>query len=48
MAELDGIPFSEIAKRAPAKIYKRWYQERYAVLHLRNRLKQLYEELPEY
>src|SRR6201996_9302742 len=46
--ELDGIPFSEIAKRTGENIQTLVSRKRYAVLHLRNRLKQLYEELIEY
>ncbi|WP_426667478.1 RNA polymerase sigma factor [Mucilaginibacter sp. McL0603] len=46
--ELDGIPFGEIAKRTGENVQTLVSRKRYAVLHLRNRLKQLYEELMEY
>jgi RNA polymerase sigma factor (sigma-70 family) len=46
--ELDDIPFKEIAERTGEKIQTLVSRKRYAVLHLRNRLKQLYEEVTEY
>jgi RNA polymerase sigma factor (sigma-70 family) len=46
--ELDGVPFSEIAKHTGENIQTLVSRKRYAVLHLRNRLKQLYEELITY
>jgi len=46
--ELDDIPFKEIAERTGEKIQTLVSRKRYAVLHLRNRLKQLYEEITEY
>jgi RNA polymerase sigma factor (sigma-70 family) len=45
--ELDDIPFSEIAERTGEKIQTLVSRKRYAVLHLRRRLKQLYEEIIE-
>ena len=45
--ELDDIPFSEIAERTGEKIQTLVSRKRYAVLHLRKRLKQLYEEIIE-
>lgn len=46
--ELDDIPFEEIAKRTGENINTLVSRKRYAVLHLRNRLKQLYKEITEY
>jgi RNA polymerase sigma factor (sigma-70 family) len=46
--ELDDIPFNEIAKRTGENIQTLVSRKRYAVLHLRKRLKQLYEEITEY
>ena len=46
--ELDGIPFNEIAKRTGENVQTLVSRKRYAVLHLRKRLKQLYEELTDY
>ena len=46
--ELDGIPFNEIAQRTGENVQTLVSRKRYAVLHLRNRLKQLYEEITEY
>lgn len=43
--ELDNIPFNEIAERTGEKIQTLVSRKRYAVLHLRKRLKQLYEEI---
>jgi len=45
--ELDNIPFNEIATRTGEKIQTLVSRKRYAVLHLRKRLKQLYEEIIE-
>jgi RNA polymerase sigma factor (sigma-70 family) len=45
--ELDNIPFNEIAERTGEKIQTLVSRKRYAVLHLRKRLKQLYEEIIE-
>ena len=46
--ELDDIPFKEIAEMTGEKVQTLVSRKRYAVLHLRNRLKQLYEEITEY
>jgi RNA polymerase sigma factor (sigma-70 family) len=46
--ELDNIPFNEIVKRTGENIQTLVSRKRYAVLHLRKRLKQLYEEITEY
>jgi RNA polymerase sigma factor (sigma-70 family) len=46
--ELDGIPFNEIAERTGENVQTLVSRKRYAVLHLRKRLKQLYEEVREY
>jgi len=46
--ELDDIPFKEIAVRTGENIQTLVSRKRYAVLHLRKRLKQLYEEITEY
>jgi len=43
--ELEDIPFQEIAKRTGLNVQTLVTRKRYAVLHLRKRLKQLYEEL---
>jgi len=45
--ELDDIPFSEIAQSTGENIQTLVSRKRYAVLHLRKRLKQLYEEIIE-
>src|ERR1700712_2230087 len=45
--ELDNIPFSEIAELTGEKIQTLVSRKRYAVLHLRKRLKQLYQEIIE-
>lgn len=46
--ELDDIPFKEIAERTGEKIQTLVSRKRYAVLHLRQRLRQLYDEIIEY
>jgi len=46
--ELDDIPFNEIAKRTGENVQTLVSRKRYAVLHLRKRLKQLYQEITEY
>ena len=46
--ELDDIPFQEIAEKTGEKIQTLVSRKRYAVLHLRKRLKQLYEDISEY
>ena len=46
--ELDDISFKEIAERTGEKVQTLVTRKRYAVLHLRKRLKQLYKEITEY
>jgi RNA polymerase sigma factor (sigma-70 family) len=46
--ELDDVPFEEIAIRTGQNINTLVSRKRYAVLHLRKRLKQLYLEITEY
>ena len=46
--ELDDLPFEEIAKRTGENINTLISRKRYAVLHLRKRLQQLYKEIIEY
>jgi RNA polymerase sigma factor (sigma-70 family) len=46
--ELDDMPFEEIAKLTGENINTLVSRKRYAVLHLRKRLKQLYKEITEY
>ena len=46
--ELEDIPFQEIAERTGEKVQTLVSRKRYAVLHLRKRLKQLYEEITQY
>jgi len=46
--ELDDIPFREIAERTGENTQTLVSRKRYAVVHLRKRLKQLYEEITEY
>jgi RNA polymerase sigma factor (sigma-70 family) len=43
--ELDGIPFQRIAEQTGVNVQTLVSRKRYAVLHLRERLKQLYDEL---
>lgn len=43
--ELEEIPFNEIAERTGEKINTLISRKRYAVLHLRKRLEQLYKEI---
>ena len=45
--ELEDVPFNEIAKRTGEKINTLISRKRYAVLHLRKRLEQLYKEIIE-
>ena len=45
--ELEDIPFSEISERSGEKINTLISRKRYAVLHLRKRLDQLYKEIME-
>ncbi|MEB0262135.1 MULTISPECIES: sigma-70 family RNA polymerase sigma factor [unclassified Mucilaginibacter] len=46
--ELDDMPFEEIAQKIGENINTLVSRKRYAVLHLRKRLKQLYKEITEY
>ena len=46
--ELDHISFNEIAERTGENVQTLVSRKRYAVLHLRKRLKQLYVEITEY
>ncbi|WP_228085133.1 RNA polymerase sigma factor [Mucilaginibacter sp. JRF] len=46
--ELDAIPFSQIAEMTGEKEQTLVSRKRYAVLHLRKRLYQLYKEITEY
>jgi RNA polymerase sigma factor (sigma-70 family) len=46
--ELDDIPFQEIAEHTGEKVQTLVSRKRYAVLHLRKRLQQLYKEITEY
>ncbi len=46
--ELDDIPFSEIVQKTGENMQTLVSRKRYAVLHLRKRLKQLYEEITDY
>src|ERR1700749_3135611 len=46
--ELEDIPFKEIAERTGENMQTLVSRKRYAVVHLRKRLKQLYEEITEY
>ncbi|ASU32987.1 RNA polymerase subunit sigma-24 [Mucilaginibacter xinganensis] len=46
--ELDDIPFSEIAQNTGVNVQTLVSRKRYAVVHLRKRLKQLYEEITQY
>ena len=45
--EMDNIPFQEIAERTGQNVSTLISRKRYAVLHLRKRLKQLYQEIKE-
>lgn len=45
MNELDGIPFKEIAEKTGVPVNTLLSRKRYAVLHLRNRLQVMREEL---
>lgn len=45
--ELEEIPFEEIAQRTGEKVNTLISRKRYAVLHLRKRLEQLYKEIIE-
>jgi len=46
--ELDDIPFQQIAELTGLSTNTLVLRKRYAVLHLRERLKQLYKEITEY
>jgi RNA polymerase sigma factor (sigma-70 family) len=46
--ELEDIPFHEIAERTGEKINTLISRKRYAVLHLRKRLEQLYKQIIEH
>ncbi len=46
--ELDHVPFQQIADITGENIQTLVSRKRYAVLHLRKRLKQLYEEITQY
>ena len=46
--ELDDISFAEMADKTGEKVQTLVSRKRYAVLHLRKRLKQLYDEIIEY
>lgn len=46
--ELDSVPFQEIADTTGENIQTLVTRKRYAVLHLRKRLKQLYNEINDY
>jgi len=46
--ELEDIPFYEISERTGEKINTLISRKRYAVLHLRKRLEQLYKEIVEH
>ena len=46
--ELEDMPFEEIAQLTGENINTLVSRKRYAVVHLRKRLKQLYEEITEY
>lgn len=46
--ELDDLSFQEIAELTGENVNTLVSRKRYAVLHLRNRLKQLYEEINDY
>jgi DNA-directed RNA polymerase specialized sigma24 family protein len=46
--ELEGVPFKEIAERTGETVNTLLSRKRYAVLHLRNRLSVLKDELLNY
>lgn len=46
--ELDHVPFQQIADITGENVQTLVSRKRYAVLHLRKRLKQLYEEITQY
>jgi RNA polymerase sigma factor (sigma-70 family) len=46
--ELDEMPFQEIAEKTGENVQTLVSRKRYAVLHLRKRLRQLYEDVSQY
>ncbi len=48
MSELEGIPFKIIAEQTGIPVNTLISRKRYAVLFLRDRLKELYQEILEY
>lgn len=46
--ELDDVPFQQIAEKTGEKLQTLVSRKRYAVLHLRKRLRQLYDEITDY
>ncbi|MDB5131709.1 MAG: polymerase subunit sigma-24 [Mucilaginibacter sp.] len=46
--ELDDVSFGEMAERTGENVQTLVSRKRYAVLHLRKRLKQLYDEITDY
>ena len=46
--ELEDVSFKKIAERTGEKMQTLVSRKRYAVLHLRDRLRQLYEEITEF
>jgi RNA polymerase sigma factor (sigma-70 family) len=46
--ELEDVSFQEIAERTGVNVQTLVSRKRYAVLHLRNRLRQLYDEITDY
>ena len=46
--ELEDVPFKEIAERTGVQVYTLISRKRYAVLHLRERLQTLYNEIINY
>jgi DNA-directed RNA polymerase specialized sigma24 family protein len=46
--ELEDVSFKEMAERSGEKMQTLVSRKRYAVLHLRERLRQLYEEITEF
>ncbi len=46
--EMEGMPFAEIAERTGENVQTLVSRKRYAVVHLRKRLTQLYKEITQY
>jgi RNA polymerase sigma factor (sigma-70 family) len=46
--ELEDLSFQEIAERTGVNVQTLVSRKRYAVVHLRNRLRQLYDEITDY